>query len=146
MAMDRVDLGLNPPQSEGKLNSQRRCVYWHKMACQGLSAGSAVAPSSKCCCRQTPRFTGSGMFSAKRSGFRGSQTGLHHVRLLFDLQASLSPGFNSFAVNSLTSLQMTVKSKPLVYLQAKVGSNVTVMSKEGLHPEYFADAKVSKTL
>ena len=28
-------------------------------------------------------------------------------------------------------------------VQTKLGANVTVMSKEGLHPEYFADAKVS---
>lgn len=73
------------------------------MASQLLSSSSNLASTSTCCCRQAPRWTGSGLFTAKRSGFRGSQNGLQH---------------------------------------SKLGASVTVMSKEGLHPEYFADAKV----
>lgn len=50
------------------------------MACQGLISTSAIAAQSRCTCSQAPRWTGSGLFSAKRSGFRGSQNGLQHVR------------------------------------------------------------------
>lgn len=50
------------------------------MACQGLISSSAIAAQSRCTCSQAPRWTGSGLFSAKRSGFRGSQNGLQHVR------------------------------------------------------------------
>ncbi|KAL3159067.1 hypothetical protein ABBQ32_011065 [Trebouxia sp. C0010 RCD-2024] len=73
------------------------------MACHGLVSGSLTAATGKHTCSRSPRWAGCGVFSAKRSAFRGSQSGLHH---------------------------------------AKLGSRVTVMAKEGLHPEYFPDAKV----
>lgn len=51
------------------------------MACHGLVSGSLSAALGKHTCSQSPRWAGSGVFSAKRSGLRGSQSGLHHVQL-----------------------------------------------------------------